>query len=140
VLTAWWQHHAADGADAVVNAWDALGEAGQGVLAGPQRDAMGTMVNAMRGGKPLTSLTMGDVVQTGGLPAALWHYGVLPKEAAIALSLGTKVARENAPRLLTRPTVLDWVSQLPQISRVASPWASLATSAGGQVAAREALP
>src|SRR5262249_58808462 len=29
VLGAWWQHHAADGADAVVNAWDALGEAGQ---------------------------------------------------------------------------------------------------------------
>jgi hypothetical protein len=140
VLSAWWQHHAPAGADAVVNAWDALGEAGQGVLAGPQRDAMSTMVNAMRGGKPLMQTTMGDVLQSGGPAAALWHYGVLPKEVAVPLGFATKYARENAPRLLTRPTVFDWASQLPQISRVASPWASLATSAGGQVAAREALP
>jgi hypothetical protein len=140
VLSAWWQHHAADGADAVVKAWDALGAQGQSVLAGPHVDAMSTMVSAMRGGKPLTSLTMGDVLQSGGPAAALWHYGVLPKEAAIGVGLASKYASENAPRLLTYPTVLDWVSRLPQISRVASPWAALGTSVGGQVAAREALP
>lgn len=140
VLGAWWQHHAADGADAVVNAWDALGEAGQGVLAGPQRDAMGTLVDSMRGGRPLTSLTMGDIAQTGGIPAALWHYGVIPKEAAIGLGLATKAVRENAPRVLTNRTIFDWVSQLPQMARVASPWATLGTRAGGQVAGREVLP
>jgi hypothetical protein len=140
VLSAWWQHHAAEGADAVGKAWDALGEAGQGVLAGPQRDAMSTLVSSVRPGSPLLKMSLGDVLSSGGIPTALWHYGGLPKEAAIGLGLATKAAQEYAPRALIYPSVLNWASQLPQISRVASPWVSAATRAGGQVAAREALP
>jgi hypothetical protein len=140
VMSAWWQHHAADGADGIVNAWDALGAQGQGALAGEHVDAMSTLVNSMRAGKPLSSMTLADLAGSGGIPAALWHYGAIPKGVAIGLGVGTKVAGDVAPRLLVNPTVLDWVSQLPQISRVASPWASAATGIGGQVAAREALP
>jgi len=140
VLSAWWQHHAPQGAQAVSDAWDALGPAGQAVLAGPQRDAMSTLVSSVRPGSPLLSMRMGDILSAGGVPTALWHYGVIPKEAAVGLTLATKGAQEYLPRLLTKTPVLDWVSQLPQISRVASPWASVATRAGGQVAAREALP
>jgi hypothetical protein len=139
VLSAWWQHHAGEGAKAVGEAWDALGEAGQGVLAGPQRDAMNTLVSSVRPGSPLLQMSLGNILSSGGIPTALWHYGVLPKEAAIGLALAKQYAPETA-RLLTRPSVFNWASQLPQISRVASPWAGLATSAGGQVAARKVLP
>src|SRR5215475_3172021 len=140
VLSAWWQHHAPQGAQAVSDAWNALGPAGQSVLAGPQRDAMSTLVSSVRPGSPLLSMRMGDILSAGGVPTALWHYGVIPKEAAVGLTLATKAAQEYLPRLLTKTPVLDWVSQLPQISRVASPWASVTTRAGGQVAARETLP
>jgi len=140
VLSAWWQHHAAQGADAVAQAWDALGDAGQTVLAGPQRDAMATLVNTVRPGQPWSQLSVGDLLKSGGLPTALWHYGAIPKSGAIALTAGTRLAQEYTPRVLLNPTVLDWVSQLPQISRVASPWAGLLTTAGGQAGAREALP
>jgi len=136
VLSAWWQHWAPQGARAVGDAWDALGPTGQAVLAGPQRDAMSTLVSSVRPG----SLGVRDIMSAGAVPTALWHYGIVPKEAAIGLGLATKAAQEYGPRLLTNPTVFDWVSQLPQISRVASPWATLGTTAGGQVAAREVLP
>src|SRR5215475_4581076 len=111
VLSAWWQHHAPQGAQAVSDAWNALGPAGQSVLAGPQRDAMSTLVSSVRPGSPLLSMSMGDILSAGGVPTALWHYGVIPKEAAVGLTLATKAAQEYLPRLLTKTPVLDWVSQ-----------------------------
>jgi len=140
VLSAWWQHHAADGSKAVVDAWDALGAPGQSVLAGPHVDQMSTLVNSMRGGKPLLQTTASDILTQGGPATALWHYGVIPKEVAVPLAYGTKLATENAPRLLTREPVLNFVAKLPQISRVASPWLTPLASAGAQYGAREVLP
>src|SRR5262249_61081202 len=71
VLSARWQHHAADGSRAVVDAWDGLGAQGQSVLAGPPVDQMSTLVNSMRGGKPLLQTTASDLLGSGGPAAAL---------------------------------------------------------------------
>jgi hypothetical protein len=136
VLNAWWQHHSDQGADAVVNAWDALGATGQLNLAGPQVDAMGRMVNALRP----SGLSVGSLAKSGGVPAALAHYGVISHPAAVGLGLATRAAQEYGPRAMLYPTALNWMAALPQISRVASPWASATTSTLGQLGAREVLP
>jgi hypothetical protein len=136
MLPAWWQHHSAQGADAVVGAWDALKPAGQLNLAGPQVDAMGRMVNALRP----SDVSMGSLVKSGGVPYALWQYGGLPYPAAVGLGLASRVAQDTAPRAMLYPTALNFMAKLPQVSRVASPWASAATSTLGQVGAREVLP
>jgi hypothetical protein len=136
MLPAWWQYHTANGADAVVKAWDALTPVGQLNLAGPQVDAMGRIVDALRP----SGMGIGSLAKSAGLPATLSHYGVISYPTAVGLTAATRLGQEYAPRALLYPTALDWMSRLPPISRVASPWASAATSTVGQIGAREALP
>jgi hypothetical protein len=139
VLSAWWQHYAPQGAKALGEAWDLLGPEGQLKLAGENVDAMTKLVGTIRPGTALTKMTPGELLGAGGPATALWHYGVLPKEAAVPLAAAQYLGREYGPRVLRYDTPLTWVAQLPQISRVASPWAYRGTEALGQVGAREVL-
>ena len=122
VLTRWWQTHAAGGPKSVVAAWDALGEAGQQVLARDQAGALGTVVNTLRGaGQPLTEMSVGQLARSSPVPLALWYSGHpwLAAGAGLASQVATQ---EVAPRMLLAPGPAGWIAALPKIGRVASPW------------------
>jgi|SRR5215475_5667215 len=138
LLGRWWQTNAGQGGEALGQAWDALGEAGQRALAGEQHGAMTTLVNAARGGgAPLSELTMRDLMTTGGPAAALWYMGH-PKLAATVGGL-TYAGQQAAPALLRTPGGLGWFGQLPRLAPLAGPF-EWTTRAGGQYAANQLLP
>jgi hypothetical protein len=139
-LRAWWQQHAPKGGAALAAEWDALGDAGQAILAGSQREAINTVVNTARAGAekiPFSEWARlgGRGTVMGGLPAYLGHpelaatLAVVPQVASVARTVAPKIA---GPMLLspTGSQVLGW---LPQAGRVAGPWASGLLSGGAQL-------
>src|SRR5262245_5801995 len=139
MLARWWQQNAARGGQALGEAWDALGDVGQRVLAGDQHGAMATLVDAARGGgaKPLAELTMRDVATAGGPATLLWYTG--HPHLAAAVGAGTLAAEKAMPWALRTPTGLGWFGALPQLAPLATP-ASWGLGFGTQVAASKALP
>jgi len=140
VLSAWWNHYASQGADALGQAWDALGPQGQANLGGNNVDALGTLIKTIRPGELTASMRPTSLLKTAGLPAALWHHGMISQPTMYALGAGIEAARDLAPRALLYDTPLTWLAKLPQLSRVASPWAYPGAEAGGQLAATQLLP
>jgi len=143
-LGRWWQAAAGHGREALVNSWDEFGEAAQRALAGDQFEAVTTLINTLRPGTPISQMTPGRLAAaasvSGGLPGLLWHAGIIPKEVAMAIPVATQAARAAAPELLLHPTSLNWLARLPQIGRVASPYADVGTRAAGQWVGQKLLP
>jgi hypothetical protein len=132
LLRAWWQRSAPGGPAKVIQAWDALGEAGQRVLAGEQHGAMSTVVEGLRssGGLPIAEMTPGQIARAS-VPGAALAYAGHPFLGA-GLTLATEEASKRGPRLLLYPPAASFLGSLPQVGRVASPFASPLLRTGTQ--------
>jgi hypothetical protein len=135
LLTRWWQTAAEGGPKNVVQAWDALGEQGQRALAGAHHGDMATVVESLRGagGLPLLQMTPGQIARESlpGTALALAGHPLL----GAGVTMGAEAARAAGPRLLLSPGPAGFLASLPQMGRVASPWASGALRATGQLGA-----
>jgi hypothetical protein len=137
LLRAWWQDVAPKGAAAVTAAWDAMTPAQQAFLAGGQREAMERVVNTAR-----ASLAPVPWQQLGTRSAVLYGAGQMlgypaVGEVAAAVPAVMSVARTAVPKvaapLLLSPTTGPVLARLPQVARVAGPWASGLLSGGAQL-------
>src|SRR4029453_4436943 len=113
VLARWWQTASEGGAKNVVKEWDALGEAGQRAIGGPQHEAMTTMVDSLRSttGVPFLQMTKGEIAKAS-LPATALTFAGHPYLAA-ALPLASEITREQAPRMLLYPSARTFLAGLP---------------------------
>jgi hypothetical protein len=137
VLSAWWQHHAAQGGQALGEAWDALGAAGQRALAGENVGSVSTLVNTARAtGQPLANMTVRDLALQGG-PGTVAYLLGHPYLGA-ALTVGQQAARGALPYAVRNPTTLSWLGQLPQAAPLAAPADFLLR--GGMQAATSRIP
>jgi hypothetical protein len=136
LLNSWWQRTAPQGAEEVVNSWQALGRAGQRALAGPDFDSMQTVVNTIKAGQRPINWTMAAPTGSTAATAAamLGHPGLAPVLGA-APALASKAAT-FAPAvetsMLLSPTGSQWLAGLPGVMRVASPTSSFALRTGAQ--------
>jgi hypothetical protein len=139
-LAHWWQTAAAGGPEKVVQAWDALGETGQRALAGAQHGDMMTVVDTLRGagGVPLSRMTVGQLAKSS-TPGLVLTYAGHPYLGA-GVSLGTQLAREQAPLLLLKPGPAAFLAGLPRVGRAAAPWASAGLRAAGQAGTAAVWP
>lgn len=138
LLGRWWQTNAAKGGQALGEAWDTLGEAGQRALAGEQHGAMSTLVDTARQGlPPISSITLGDIARQGAPGTAAYYLGFPKTAAAISLAqqLPTAVEKGVLPYAARSPTFLPWLAALPKAAPLATP-AEWALRFGTQTAAQ----
>jgi len=138
LLGRWWQTNASQGGQALGEAWDALGEAGQRALAGEQHGAMTTLVDTARQGlPPLSSITLGGIARQGAPGTAAYYLGFPKTAAAISLAqqVPTAVEKGVLPYAARSPTFLPWLAALPKAAPLATP-AEWALRFGTQTAAQ----
>jgi hypothetical protein len=141
LLRAWWQDVAPQGRQAVIDAWTALGEAGQAQLAGGQRAAMQTVVDTLAAGQ--APVPWANLATQGGLAYGGLHWLGYPGAAKVAAAVPVAVetvAPKVASRMLLSPPGAGFLAALPRAAEAAEPWASGTVRLGPQVAAPFAWP
>src|SRR5215475_4873526 len=136
LLRAWWQDVAPQGRQAVIDAWQALGETGQAQLAGGQRAAMQTVVDTLAAGQ--APVPWANLATQGGLAYGGLHWLGYPgaaKVAAAVPALAETVAPKVASGMLLSPTGAGFLGSLPRAATTAAPWASGTLRVVPQVAA-----
>jgi len=144
LFNSWWQRTAPQGADAVVDSWNALGRTGQQAMAGPYLDAMQATIGTLKAGtRPVNWMA---AAPTGGaaatVAAALGHPGlatVIGAAPALASKAAT-IAPAIESAMLLSPTASQWLARLPGVMRVASPLTSFGLRTGAQAGAPEIWP
>jgi hypothetical protein len=134
LLRAWWQENAPRGPAKLIADWDRLGPEAQLAMAGEQHAAMDTVIDSLRkSAAPISATTWQQAARAGTLGPSMAYMG-FPKTGAV-IGAATEIGSRGAPMLLLRPGPATFLSRLPQVARVASPYADYGLTAVGQAGA-----